>query len=89
MSTILLTLTGAAIYFIMEFQARATTEFQLGYWFKQNYLNVILSGLFYYAYIQLLGDPSKEMAFALGLVPNLLKDWIQDIIKKYSAPKNA
>ena len=85
METILLTLLGTLIYFVMEFKSRATTEFDFSYWIKDNWINLLLIILVDIAYIMLIGEPTKEIAFVIGLVPNLAADWIGDLIKKYKS----
>jgi len=76
-------LIGVGLYFFMEFKSRAINTFSLGYWFKDNWINLGILVLANLAYINLIGTPTKEIAFVMGLLPNLAVDWVQDLIGKY------
>ncbi len=87
MSPILLTVIGALIYFIIEFKAGTVSGFQLGYWIKDNWVNIALIILCDLAWFQVAGEPTKLTALILGLIPNYTVDRIYDLIAKYKTPK--
>lgn len=71
---------GLMGYFFIEFKARAGTAFNFGYWIKDNWYNVGITLVAVIAYYQLFLPLTKMEALALGLLPNLATDWLQDFM---------
>lgn len=73
---------GAIIYFMFEFKTKGIKGFSLWYWVKDNWFNVILTCVIYYA-LTYIGQISDKMtAFALGFSVNKIVDYFQDLMTK-------
>lgn len=76
---------GLLGYFFMEFKSRALSgaQWNFGFFVRDNWYNVGITAVAVIAYYQLFLPITKMEALALGLLPNLATDWLQDFIAKW------
>lgn len=71
-------------YFFLEFKSRAQLgeKFSFPVWIQGNWYNVGITIVAVIAYYQLFKPLTMMEAFAIGLLPNIATDWLQDFIAK-------
>lgn len=78
----LLVLLGTVIYFFSHFKTNNPEKpFSILVWIKDNWYNlpITVAGTIAYFIIR-KGDVTAMEAFAMGMLPNLVTDWIQKFI---------
>lgn len=79
-NTVLL-LLGIIAYFVMEYKLkRGESSFSLGFWLADNWYNIVFSITCTIAYFIIQEGVTKLEAFTLGLAPNLIADWVGNLI---------
>lgn len=80
------TFLGMMLYFFFEYKAKktATTEFSIGFWVKDNWVNFVsVAGCLALYYF--IGDKlpaTKQEAAMLGFTGNKIVDYMQDFLTK-------
>ena len=81
-TNIILLSLGTIAYFVMEYKLKqGDSSFSIGYWIRDNWYNVVFSLTCITAYFIIQDSVSKLEAFSLGLAPNLIADWVGNIIQ--------
>ena len=80
-TNIVLLALGIIAYFVMEYKLkRGESSFSIGFWIKDNWYNVVFSLTCTIAYFIIQESVTKLEAFTLGLAPNLIADWVGNLI---------
>ena len=80
-TNIVLLVLGTIAYFVMEYKLKkGESSFSIGFWIKDNWYNVLFSVSCVVAYFIIQDSVSKLEAFTLGLAPNLIADWVANMI---------
>ncbi len=76
---------GVLLYFGLEFKSKGFkwADFKGAFWVKDNWFNLVLSGLAIYTYVYIKDGISKEIAFAIGFAGNKAIDYLQDLKDLY------
>jgi hypothetical protein len=81
---IILILLGSVLYFLTEYKAKCNTAgFSMGYWLKDNWINLVINLVAIPAYFMLRDSIEKPEAFLAGFFPNYLVDKLLDMRDKF------
>lgn len=76
---------GCVVYFFLEYKTKKDdVGFQLAYWVKSNWHNVIISLAFMFVYLLNTPEPEAWIVFVMGACPNYVIDRVQGLIAKYT-----
>jgi len=86
-TTLIACILGVICYFVMEFRAKGFkwADFKIGFWAKDNALNLITTAIVIYAWLYVKDGMTKEAAFLLGFSWNKIWDYFQDFTSKKTA----
>lgn len=82
-------LLGCAVYFILEYKTKKdAVGFQIGFWVKDNWYNIVISLAFMFAYLINTTVPEGWIVFVMGACPNYVIDRVNGLISKYNSKGN-